>query len=38
MMRNAQMKISMIEDRVEVLFFFLFQYFATASSLLKLPP
>jgi len=33
MMRNAQMKISMIKDWVEVLFFVLFPYFAIAKSL-----
>lgn len=32
-MRNAQMKISIIKDWVEVLFFVLFRYFATAKSL-----
>jgi hypothetical protein len=35
MMRNAQMKISMIKDWVEVLFFVPFRYFATARSLLN---
>ena len=33
MMRNAQMKISMIKDWVEVLLFVFFWYFATAKSL-----
>jgi len=35
-MRNAQMKISIIKDWVEVLFFVLFRYFATARSLFNI--
>ena len=33
MMRNAQMKISMVKDWAKIHFFVLFRYFATARSL-----
>ena len=35
MMRNAQMKISLIKDRAKILFLVLFRYVTTATSLLN---